>query len=109
MYLKIAILNHHSISIKNFNAFVFTICIIHYITKCIQECAKQKFVRDSFEKIWNMLFKQTTILQISWRLSSTNFTWSILEYFVYVTFFSIYIIIFIVYTVTTFNSTLYKI
>ena len=34
-------------------------------------------------KIWRNLvcFKQTILLQIFWRLSSTNFTWSILEYF----------------------------
>ena len=43
-----------------------------------------KFVEDSLYKISKdiVCFKQTIPFQISQRLSSTNFTWFILEYFV---------------------------
>ena len=42
-----------------------------------------KFVEDSLYKKLkeNGLLKQTVLLQTFYRLSSTNFTWSILEYF----------------------------
>ena len=40
-----------------------------------------KFMDDSLWKIWRVLLADHTPSNV-WRLSSTNFTWSILEYFV---------------------------
>ena len=50
----------------------------------IQERTKQNLWKTIFKKTWRGMvgFKQTIYLQIFQRLFSTNFTWSILEYFV---------------------------
>ena len=54
-----------------------------YIGQSIQEWTKWNLWKTAFKKykrIWSA--KQTISLQIFQKLSSTNFTWSILEYFV---------------------------
>ena len=62
------------------NLHVVIICTVHIKPK--EELQDQKPIRDSFQKFICLMLKHTISLQIFYRLSSTNFTWSILEYFV---------------------------
>ena len=62
--------------------FVFRMQKQHKMTQCIQEWAKENLWKTAFKNFEMVYLNRPYHFKLLLRLSSINFTWSILEYYV---------------------------